>query len=166
MSESSDAPQYEPLAAADLLPLLASTPGGLILFDIDNTVANGMHADMAEFEVRPGAAQTVRDLVDAGYRVSFWSAATGRHARLVADRLDVTHLLTGTHDKPEWPMTTASAADRVGEVPVLTVDDDWSEALPGVPFHRVQAFWGTLVTATELAEYEAMQATRNPDTIA
>lgn len=148
---------YQPLSPAALRALLPADPGGLVLFDVDLTLGNGLAAPMAGFEVRPGATETIRALSAAGFRVGVWTAGGPRHAREVAARLGVLELLTYVGGKADFPPTTDAVQALVGEVPVLTVDDDWGEAVPGIPFYRVQAFWGSLADAATLAAYEETQ---------
>lgn len=153
---------YEPLDRAVLLPLIRNA-NGLVLFDVDCTVANGCFADMAEWEVRPGAVDTVQGLARLGIRVGFWSGGGQAHAHTTAVRMGVRDLLAGCWRKPPYPMTPYTVRALLGEMPALTLDDDAGEAVEGVTFCLVQPFLGCLASAEDLAVAAQQIASQSVD---
>lgn len=92
---------------------------------------------------RPGLLLLLEALKALGFQVVLWSAGGAKHARLTAEQGGYAEKIDGFYRKPEFTkMNANSARDVLGFVPALTIDDDPSEALAGVPFVAVEPWWG------------------------
>jgi hypothetical protein len=90
---------------------------GLVVFDVDGTVTDGVG------EARPGIYELLEVLHALDYQVRLWSARGQRHARVVQAEL-LLPFIDGFHDKPaSWAGTAAYCHEVMGRVPDLIVDD-------------------------------------------
>ena len=125
--------------------LLQSLPSSaLVVFDVDNTLANGTSPSEEIFEIRPGAIDLITSLVQEGHRVYIWSAGGEKHAKEVSIAMDIDRIVEGYFRKPSYPMQPDAVRDIFGQLPDLTIDDDYGEAIEGVPFSLTECWWGKL----------------------
>jgi len=128
--------EYWPCAAvADRKPL--------VLFDVDNTVGCGLGGLNGPCcEPRPGMSLLMAALFMLGYEIRLWSAGGAEHAEKTAEQCELTDFITGYHDKPDYPIQADAVVAMFGCLPVLSIDNDPTERVEGVPFVEVSDYWG------------------------
>lgn len=111
-----------------------------VVFDVDGVISNGAPAGPSCVG-RPGMQFMFDVLTALGFEVHLWSAGGADHARTVAEQFTLHGSVRGYHDKPDLPMTEAAAEERLGFVPVLTIDDEPTERVGAWPFFLIDGFF-------------------------
>ncbi len=114
-------------------------PRPLVLFDVDHTIGCGYSAPCCP--ARPGTGLMLAVLHALGYEIRVWSGGGAEHAQAWVDHAGLS-VVSGCHDKPDYPMTPESVVAMFGRLPILTVDDDETEEIDGVGFVGVPAYTG------------------------
>jgi hypothetical protein len=83
-----------------------------VYFDVDHTL---VHISAELNVLRPGAAEAMRRLKDAGHAVYVWSASGLAHVERIVDMHGLSEWVDGMHDKDP----------RVQPTPDFIIDDDW-----------------------------------------
>lgn len=118
-----------------LLPDLPPAPG-LIVFDVDCTLVDAT----PEYNLRPGVHELFEWLTSVGYRIALWSGGGEDHVREVAFFRYLIRYNCSMYRKPSFPLTARDALTILGEAPLLIIDDDAHEAVPGWNFHHIEPF--------------------------
>ena len=112
-----------------------------IVFDVDGTTSNGQFPGSPHIAPRPGIELVFEVLKAAGVEIYLWSTCGADYCANVATTLGFAHFFSGYFEKAEYLMTYDAAVKKLGFVPDLTVDDDATEQIPGIPFLQVEGFF-------------------------
>jgi phosphoglycolate phosphatase-like HAD superfamily hydrolase len=125
-----DEPWIQKLVAA--LP----PPPGVVVFDIDCSITDGN----LEGALRPGVRELFAWMVEQDYTIVLWTGPGEQHALEVVNHHQLSELVSAIHGKAPFPMSRNSALAVLGVEPLLTIDDDESEAIDGWRFHLTERF--------------------------
>lgn len=122
----------------EIMALLEGSQRGVVVFDVDLTIL-GLSSDTEP--LRPGIPELFADIRRHGLEIRLWSAAGKAHCERVIAEHSLCKLVTSCHDKADYPMRARTAMMQLGVTPVLVVDDDITEKIPGWPFYLIEPYW-------------------------
>lgn len=126
-----------------ILHLLEGLQVNTVVFDVDNCVIGRV----TEFEpfacaMRPNAKETLQLLHSKNFRIFLWSAGGKEHCDNVVKFQKMEDIIENTFRKAEYPMQFNDVVEVLGFKPDMTIDNDKSEQVEGIPFIECSTFWG------------------------